>query len=140
VLESRNPDFAETIRESFGRQSFMATLGAKITSVEPGMVRIEYGRGEGLLQQHGFIHAGVGTSILDSACGYAALSLAPAGADVLTAEFKVNFLRPAKGERFIAVGRVLKAGRMLTICEGELWADEESLIAKMQATMSIMVR
>ena len=140
MLESKNPNFAETVRDSFSRQSFMATLGAEITAVEPGMVRIEYGHGEGLLQQHGFIHAGVGTSILDSACGYAELSLAPAGADVLTAEFKVNFLRPAKGERFKATSQVLKAGKMLTVCEGELWADETSLIAKMQATMSILSR
>ncbi|WP_075997228.1 PaaI family thioesterase [Salaquimonas pukyongi] len=139
-MKPENPDFAETVHESFARQSFMTTLGGTITAVEPGMVCIEYGHHEGLLQQHGFIHAGVGTSILDSACGYAALSLAPAGAEVLTVEFKVNFLRPAKGKRFSASGQVLKAGKRLTVCEGELRADGTSLIAKMQATMSILVK
>ena len=128
------------VRESFSRQSFMTTLGADLAEVGKGKVRIRFGRADGLLQQHGYLHAGVSTAIVDSACGYAALSLAPAGSDVLTIEFKVNFLRPASGNAFEAVGEVIKPGRTIMVCEGKVWEHGSSprLIATMTATMMIV--
>ncbi len=102
------------VKESFARQTVMATIGASITGVEPGEVTIELPFRSDLAQQHGFIHAGVVTMIVDTACGYAALTRMPASAAVLTAEYKINFLSPAEGEKLIARGRVLKPGRALT--------------------------
>lgn len=116
----------------------MSTVGARLVSVEPGVVVIEWPfRGE-LTQQHGFLHAGVVAAVADSACGYAAFSLMPAGAAVLSVEFKVNLMRPAAGERFRAVARVLRSGRTLSVCTAEVRAyqgDEETTIAVMQGTM-----
>ncbi|MCB1384968.1 MAG: PaaI family thioesterase [Nitratireductor sp.] len=133
-MTPQNPDFETMVRASFARQSLMETMGGRIERVEPGLVEISYVRDEKLLQQHGFMHAGVATSLVDSACGYAALTLAPAGWNTLTAEFKINFLRPASGSAFRAVGRVMKAGKLVSVTEGEVWQDGEKLIAKMQAT------
>lgn len=116
----------------------MTTIGAKMIKVAPGEVHIEIGYDSAWTQQHGFIHAGIITSIVDSACGYAAYTLMPADSNVLTVEYKVNFLNPAKGERFIAAGRVIKPGHTLTVCSGEVVSSaggEEKLIATMQATM-----
>ena len=119
----------------------MATLGASLDRVEPGEVAIALPFAEPLTQQHGFLHAGAAASVVDSACGYAALTLMPPGAAVLSIEFKVNMLSPAIGERFLAVGRVRRAGRTLTVCEGELRAfpagetGEGTLVALMQGTM-----
>ncbi len=136
VFRISNPDYESVVRESFADQSFMQTLGAVMKTVEPGRVVITYQRSDKLLQQHGFLHAGVGTSVVDSACGYAALTLAGQNCEVLTSEFKVHFLRPASGQNFHAVGSVLKAGNVLTICEGELFQDDqEKPVAKMTATM-----
>ena len=138
MFKVSNPDFEAAIRASFSSQTFMDTLGAEIESVGPGKVIIGYKKENGLLQQHGFLHAGVGTSVVDSACGYAALSLAPNGSEVLTTEFKIHFLRPASGENFRAVGTVLKAGKLLMVCEGELFQDDQiAPIAKMTTTMII---
>ena len=126
------------MRASFARQAFMATLGARLAGVRPGEVAIEIPFRADLTQQHGFLHAGVVTAVVDSACGYAALSLMPPGAAVLSVEFKVNLLAPAAGTHFQAVGRVLRAGRMLTVCAGEARAEREggsALVAVMQATM-----
>jgi uncharacterized protein (TIGR00369 family) len=126
------------VRNSFDKQAFMATLGAVLSRVTPGEVTIELPFRADLTQQHGFLHAGVVTSIVDSACGYAALSVMPEGAAVLSVEFKVNLLAPAQGERFLARGRVLKAGRTLVVTAGDVFAlkgDEEMLIATMLATM-----
>ncbi len=124
------------VRESFDRQKFMTTLGARLTVVESGLVKIECDWQEKLIQQNGFFHAGVITSIVDSACGYAAYSLMPEGSDVLSVEFKINMLNPAKCEKVIAVGRVIKSGRTLTICEGTAYDEnEEKILAKMMATM-----
>lgn len=135
-FEAGNREYEITVRQSFARQTFMATLGAKLVSIEPGRVVIGYDRDDRLLQQHGFLHAGATTTCVDTACGYAALTLAPADSEVLTSEFKVHFLRPAAGAGFIATGTVLKPGRTLTICEGEVTErDTGSLIAKMTATM-----
>lgn len=107
------------IKGSFARQTVMGSIGASITSVEPGEVTIELPFRSDLTQQPGFIHAGVVTMVVDTACGYAALSRMPASAAVLTVEYKVNFLSPAEGEKRIARGRVLKPGRTLTVCFGE---------------------
>ena len=137
-----DPAHEAAVRDSFGLQSFMRTLGASLQTLEPGHVEIVYGRREGLLQQHGYMHAGVATSIVDSACGYAALSLAPAGCEVLTVEFKTNFLRPASGQRFLASGRVIKPGRTIMVCEGRVTETDgqERLIATMSATMMVLRR
>jgi uncharacterized protein (TIGR00369 family) len=128
----------ERIKNSFSRQSLMTTIGASITSVEQGAVTIELPYRSDLTQQHGFLHAGIVTTIADTACGYAALTRMPASAAVLTAEYKINFVSPAEGEKLIARGRVLKAGRTLTICSGEVHAQrggKEKLVAAMLATM-----
>lgn len=135
---SADPDFDERVRRSFERQTFMATLGAELATVEPGHVVIELPFRDDLVQQHGYLHAGVVTSVADSACGYAALSLMRPEVNVLSVEFKVNLLAPASGERFRAVGRVVRAGRTLTVCAGEVYALREGgalLVALMQATM-----
>jgi len=122
----------------------MRTVGASIAAVRPGEVEIVFPYNSGLTQQHGFIHAGIVSTVLDSACGYAALSLAPENAAVLTVEFKVNLLAPAKGDSFRAVGSVKKAGKTITVAEGELFAqngDGQKLVATMTATiMSIADR
>ena len=130
--------FEERVRASFARQRLMTTIGAKLVSVSPGEVVIELPFREDLTQQHGYLHAAITTAIVDSACGYAAYSLMPAGAAVLTVEYKVNFLAPAAGRRFIACGRVLKPGRTLTVTTGEVVAETEAgqkPIATMMATM-----
>ena len=108
-------DFAARVRSSFDRQQAMALLGAQMTEVQAGMTAIVLPFREALTQQHGFIHAGIITAIADSACGYAALSLMPPDAGVLTIEFKVNLLNPAAGERFVARGRVVKPGRTIMV-------------------------
>jgi uncharacterized protein (TIGR00369 family) len=126
----------ERIRESFGRQGLMQTLGAVLESVEPGIVTITCGFNEGLTQQHGLFHGGVVAGLVDVACGYAALSVMPADREVLTVEFKVHFLKPAQTEQVIAVGRVVQAGRTLTVCEGSVFdATRTRLLAKMTTTM-----
>ncbi|MFN8609693.1 MAG: PaaI family thioesterase [Vulcanimicrobiota bacterium] len=124
------------VHQSFARQTFMATLGAELVSVQPGEVVIELSHRPDLVQQNGFLHAGVTTAVVDSACGYAALSMMPEGSDVLSVEFKVNLLAPAAGSRFRAIGRVVKAGRTLTVCQGEMLAlDSGKTVALMTATM-----
>lgn len=130
----RDPNYEPRIRASFTRQAFMATLGARLVHVAPGEVRIALAHRDDLVQQHGFLHAGAVTSVVDSACGYAALSLMEPGAAVLAVEFKVNLLAPAEGTEFLAIGRVVRAGRTLTVCAGELRAGD-TLIAMMQGTM-----
>jgi len=138
TFEPQTPDYVARVRASFDAQPLMRTLGAMLTTVEPGVVHIELPFSAALTQQHGYVHAGAITSIVDSACGYAAFSLMPAGAEVLTVEFKVNLLNPARGERFVAVGRVIKPGRTLTVCQGEVTAlagKERRTVALMQATM-----
>ena len=116
----------------------MGTIGARILSVAPGEVVIELPWRDDLAQQHGVLHAGAVASIADSACGYAALSLMPAGSAVMSGEFKVNLLAPGRGERFLASGRVRRAGRTLTVCEGTVKAidgSEEREVAIMTGTM-----
>ena len=128
----------ERVRASFARQGLLATLGARVTHVASGEVDVELAFDERLTQQHGYLHAGALTAALDSACGYAALTLMPEETAVLTVEFKVNLLAPAAGERFLARGRVVRAGRALTVCRGDAVAfagDQEQHLATMTATM-----
>jgi uncharacterized protein (TIGR00369 family) len=137
-FEPRDPDFERRVRESFARQRVMETMGATLLRVAPGEVEIALPFREELTQQHGFLHAGVVTTIVDSACGYAALSLMPPGAGVLTIEFKLNLLAPAAGARLIARGRVTKPGRTINVCAGDVFAEQdgrEKLVATMLATV-----
>jgi uncharacterized protein (TIGR00369 family) len=138
TFEPADPAFASRVRDSFGRQRLLATLGATLERVAPGEVDIRLPFREDLTQQHGFLHAGAMTSVVDTACGYAALSLMPADVAVLTVEFKVNLLAPGKGEAVVARARVLKPGRTLTVVRGDVLAldrGEERLVATMLATM-----
>lgn len=117
-------DPAARVQASFGQQSVMALLGAQLHSVEPGRVDIVLPYRQDLCQQNGFLHAGISTTIADSAGGYAALTLFGPGEDVLTSEFKMNFLAPAKGDRFVATGRVVKPGKRLSVCQVEMFAHD----------------
>ena len=131
-------DVFERVRASFNRQAFMTLLNATLEHVAPGAVDIALPYRPDLTQQDGYMHAAVTTAIADTACGYAALSLAPAGYEVLSVEFKLNLLRPAVGERFVAHGRVLKPGRTLSVVRGDVVAlagDHSTMIATMLATM-----
>ena len=137
-LEPANSDFARRVQDSFARQGAMHTLGAELSLLEPGAVDVCLDWAPGLTQQHGFLHAGMVSAALDSACGYAGLTLMPADAAVLTIEFKINLLAPAKGQRFRMEGRVLKPGRTITVTEGRAYAiDEgrEKRIATMGCTL-----
>jgi uncharacterized protein (TIGR00369 family) len=138
-----DPDFEERVRKSFARQSAMTTIGAELTLVTPGIIEIEMPHSIGLTQQHGFLHAGIISTALDSACGYAAFSLMPANAGVLTIEFKVNLLAPGRGERFLFRGSVTKPGRTIIVADGQAYAfaadGEAKLIATMTGTMMTVV-
>ena len=141
---AKNPLFATQVRSSFERQMAMSSIGAELLLVEQGKVEIALPYRSDLTQQHGYMHAGIITTIADTACGYAAYTLMPAGSEVLSVEFKVNLLRPAKGERFIAVANVLKPGRTLTVVRADVFSvneeSERELIATMLATMICLQR
>jgi len=141
---AKNPLFATQVRSSFERQTAMSSIGAELLLVEQGKVEIALPYRSDLTQQHGYMHAGIITTIADTACGYAAYTLMPAGSEVLSVEFKVNLLRPAKGERFIAVANVLKPGRTLTVVRADVFSvneeSERELIATMLATMICLQR
>jgi uncharacterized protein (TIGR00369 family) len=131
-------DPAARIRSSFSKQGLMRTLGASLGKISPGMVEIELRPSAEISQQHGFVHGGAISAIADTAAGYAALSVMPAGTGVLTTEFKINLVAPAAGERIIARGRVVRAGRTLTLTQAEVFAvndGQEKLIALLTATM-----
>ena len=133
-----DPNFESRVRASFSQQGMLAALGAQIGLLRAGEVHLGAPFDARFTQQDGFLHAGIVTTLMDSACGYAAYSLMPAASRVLSVEFKVNLLSPARGERFRAEGRVIKAGRTITVCEGKLFSmqgEEETLCAIMQATM-----
>jgi uncharacterized protein (TIGR00369 family) len=134
-----SPNFEERVRASFARQQAMATIGAALTLVRPGTVEIEMPYSDALTQQHGFLHAGIISAALDSACGYAAYSVMPEEASVLTIEFKVNLLAPGKGERFLFRGSVTKPGRTIVVADGQAYAfaadGEARLVATMTGTM-----
>ncbi|PWK65269.1 PaaI family thioesterase [Aminobacter sp. AP02] len=130
------PDYDERVRASFARQSVMRTIGAELTLVTPGIIEIEMPYSDQLTQQHGFLHAGVISTALDSACGYAAFSLMPESSSVLTIEFKVNLLAPGKGERFLFRGSVTKPGRTIVVADGQAYAISSDGEAKLIATMT----
>ena len=126
----------EEARRSFDQQGFMKTLGAKIITIEKGLVKIACQKKESLTQQHGFFHAGVITSIADVACGYAALTTMPEGSDVLSVEFKTNLLKAANSNTIVATGKVIKSGKTLIFCEAKVTdASEEIIFATLQGTM-----
>lgn len=136
--EPRNPEFRAVVRASFSAQQFMATLGASLQRVDAGFVEIRVPFRTELTQQHGFLHAGAVTSVLDSACGYAALSLMAEGAGVLSIEFKTNLLAPARGDVLVARGEVVRSGRTIAVCRGDasMVSDgSETPVATMLATM-----
>lgn len=133
-----DPDFAARVRASFARQAVMATLGITLEEVQAGRVVLKMRHRDDLTQQHGFLHAGVVSTALDSACGYAAFSLMPPEAAVLTIEFKVNLLAPARGPGFRVEAEVTKAGRTISVVDGralESGPDRERLVATMTATI-----
>ncbi len=139
AMQPADDGFAERVRVSFARQPFMRAVGAAIETVEPGRVVLTLAHRDELTQQHGFVHGGVLAAALDTACGYAAFSLMPAGAAVLTVEFKVNFLAPARGPRLRFEGVVAKPGRTLSVVDGRATqVDDGKLVATMTATMMAM--
>ena len=137
-FKPKDPGYVVRVQGSFAQQGAMATLGARLVQVEPGRVAIELAWAAGLSQQHGFLHGGIVAAVLDSACGYAGFTLMPEGTGVLSIEFKINFLAPAKGQLFRMVGHVIKPGRTVTVTEGRAYAiddGQEKLIATMGATL-----
>jgi len=133
------PGFEQRVRDSFGRQPAMTLIGAQLQRVEPGEVEIVLPYRPQITQQHGFVHAGMIGAALDSACGYAALTVMPAGAGILTIEYKLNCLAPGIGDRIRLIGRVRKTGRTILLAEGEALAvaadGGEKLVATMTATV-----
>src|SRR4026208_1866508 len=136
--QPRNPSFTLEIEQSFAKQTIMALIGAELTRVEPGIIEIALPYRADLAQQHGYLHAGIVTTIADSACGYAAYSLMPPNSEVLSVEFKVNLLRPAKGEMFLASAEFVKSGKTLTVVRADVFGIEQEqprLVATMLGTM-----
>jgi uncharacterized protein (TIGR00369 family) len=140
----QDPDFEARVRRSFALQRVMETIGARLARVAPGEVDVELPFRDDLTQQNGFLHAGIVSTVLDSACGYAAFTLMPADAGVLSIEFKVNLLAPARGERVIARGRVVRAGRTISVCTADAFAIQDGAerhVSTMTATlMAVMGR
>jgi uncharacterized protein (TIGR00369 family) len=138
-VKSLNPTFSDAVMQSFAKQPIMNLIGARLGLVEAGIVEIVLPFRQDLTQQNGYLHAGVVATIADSACGYAAFSLMPAGSAVLSVEFKINLLRPARGESFVARAEVIKAGRTLSATRADVFAvhedSERELVATMQGTM-----
>jgi uncharacterized protein (TIGR00369 family) len=132
-----DPNFAQRIRDSFGRQKAMVLIGARLKGVQPGIVEIALPFREDLTQQKGFIHGGIIGMIADSACGYAAYSLMPADSSLVTVEYKMNILAPARAA-LVARGEVVKAGRTLTITRGEVYAEDGTQVALMQQTLMML--
>src|SRR5271154_7287577 len=127
------------VRASFGRQAMMTTLGVELTTIERGRVELAVRHDDRFTQQHGFLHAGAVASVLDTACGYAAYSVMPPEASVLTVTYTINLLAPAAGQRFTMTGQVVRAGRTLVVCRGEAFADSASRpFAAMPATMTAL--
>jgi uncharacterized protein (TIGR00369 family) len=143
-MKALNPSFATAVESSFAQQPIMNLIGAKLGLVEPGIVEISLPYRADLTQQNGYLHAGVVTTIADSACGYAAFSLMPEGSAVLSVEFKVNLLRPARGESFLARAEVIKAGRTLSVVRADVFAisknSERVFVATMQGTMMCLLQ
>ena len=140
--QPRDPNFRAKVEASFARQQAMQTLGISMTALSPGHVEFGMPFAKAFTQQHGYIHAGIITTALDSACGYAALSLMVPEAEVLTVEFKSNFLAPAAGDRFEIVADVKKSGRTITVSEADAFAVTDKgrrLVASMTATLMAIV-
>lgn len=138
-FEPKDENFVNKVRESFEKQEVMKLLGAELTRVEAGLVEIKLPYRKKLTQQNGFLHAGITTTIADSACGYAAFSLMPKNTGVLSVEFKVNLLSPAIGEFFLAEAKVLRAGKNLSVVQSDVFAvsgENRKQIAVMLATMT----
>ena len=143
TLTPKDPAFQARIQASFDKQGLMSTLGASILRIAPGAVDIALSASPSVSQQHGFVHAGAVAAIADTAAGYAALSLMTPSTGVLTTEFKINLVAPAAGERIVARGRVVKAGRTLTLAQTEVFAEtagKEKLVALLTATLMAMSR
>ena len=141
MVEPRDPDFEARVRASFAGQSAMKTLQIELLSVEPGEIIMQLEKSETLLQQQGFVHGGVLTAGLDSACGFAALTLSAPTVEVLSIEFKTSFFRPASTDKVRFVGRVLKAGRRISFCEAEAFSlsqDGQTLLAKMSSSIAMV--
>ena len=141
-FEAQDPEYERRVRESLAKQSYMAKLGVKLVRISPGEVHLSLPVRDDLLQQHDNVHAGVLASAMDSAAGYAAFTLMPAGSGVVSVEFKVNLLEPARGDYLVARGRVLRPGRTLFACVSEAWAyagERETLVALLQGTMMCLV-
>ena len=136
-FQAVDPLFAERVRESFSRQKAMALIGARLTVVEPGHVEIALPYREDLTQQKGYIHGGILGMIADTACGYSAFSLMPAGCSIVTVEYKINILHPAR-RSLVARGEVVKPGRTLTVARAELFADDGRHVATMQQTLMML--
>lgn len=137
-LKAINPDFEHVVRSSFNSQGLMTTLGAQMALVEPGRVVIELPFSDRISQQHGLFHGGVIGAIADNSSGYAAMSLMPAGSEVLTIEYKINFMKPAKGQLIRATGQVVRAGKSVTVVRAEVECIDDGITAAcalMQATM-----
>ncbi|HUG77065.1 MAG TPA: PaaI family thioesterase [Burkholderiales bacterium] len=132
-----DPLFERRIRESFGRQKAMALIGARLTVVEPGYVAIALAYRDELTQQKGFVHGGILGMIADTACGYSAFSLMPAGCSLVTVEYKINILSPAR-RSLVAKGQVVKPGRTLTVARAEVYADDGKHVATMQQTLMML--
>ena len=138
-----DPNYEARVRPSFEKQNVMKTIGAILTGIAPEEVVIELSYDASLTQQHGYLHAGIVTTVVDSACGYAAYTLMAPDSEVLTIEYKVNFMAPARGERFKGIGKVLRSGRTITVCSGDVVAIEngkEKVVATMLATMISVVK
>jgi uncharacterized protein (TIGR00369 family) len=137
-FEPKDPEYQARVRASFDRQQAMQTLGIEIARLEPGEIELTMPYSRAYTQQHGFVHAGIIATALDSACGYAAFSLMPGDAAVLTVEFKINLMAPAKGERFLFRSHVVKPGRTITVCDAQALAVDagaEKVVATMTGTM-----
>jgi uncharacterized protein (TIGR00369 family) len=133
-MQAQDPSFASRVRDSFGRQKAMALIGASLKSVEAGEVEIALPYRDDLTQQKGFIHGGILGMIADTACGYAAFSLMPAGGSLVTVEYKMNILKPGRGS-LVAQGKVVRPGRTLTVARAEVYADDGSHVATMLQTL-----
>ncbi|MGU3574401.1 PaaI family thioesterase [Brucellaceae bacterium C25G] len=135
------PDFHQRVEESFARQAALKLIGADLARCEPGIIEIELPFRDDLTQQHGYLHAGIISAALDSACGYAAFTLMPSDAAVLTIEFKVNLLAPGQGDRFLFRGEVTKPGRTIMVSDGQAFAVTDTdvrLIATMTSTLMVV--
>jgi uncharacterized protein (TIGR00369 family) len=142
-FEPKNPDYRAVATATFERQQAMRTLGISIARLEPGEVDLAMPYSQAWTQQNGFVHAGIITAGLDTACGIAAFTLMPAGTDVLTVEFKTNLLAPASGEHFVFRANVVKPGRTLTVCDAQAFAERdgaENLVATMTGTWMALPR